>query len=294
MDVCEQLQSSYTSLSKSQKKVADYLLGHPENAAMLTTVKIALAAGVSETTVIRLAYALGYDSFKAMQKQMRSDLLERRREESPEGQGQQNEYQRMLSREIGLLMKMRDGPACFDQLQKIAARIAAADHVMVFGYYGEHTAAYQLYFLLDAIRPNVHYFRENNVGLRELAEINPKSVVIAMAFCPYCPGTLGLVEQSRSKGPYVVGITDTALSPLARLSDETVVISVAQDPETRFNGMASAMAYGQMLMAAVKDCIREEALYRARNVQNWLVQPGTVPMCLDAEWDIRQGTAGKA
>lgn len=287
MDVCEQLRSSYTSLSKSQKKVADYLFRNLESAAMLTTVKIAIAAGVSETTVIRLAYALGYDSFKAMQKQMRSDLLAWRRVESLEEQGQQNEYQKMLSREISLLMQMRDGAICFDQLQNIAARIAMADHVMVFGYYGEHTAAYQLYFLLDAIRPNVHYFRENNVGLRELAELNPKSVVIAMAFRPYCPGTLGLVEQSRDKGPYVVGITDSALSPLARLSDETVVLSVAQDPETKLNGMASAMAYGQVLMAAVKNCIREEALYRVRNVQNWLVQPGTVPMCLDAEWDIR-------
>lgn len=283
MTVCEQIKKNYANLSKSQKKVADYIFANLEYAAMKTTVKISIEAGVSETTVIRLAYALGYDSFSAMQRQIQADVVERSRTRMMEGQGEQNEYQKMLSREAALLLEMRDGGLDFAQLRNIAARIAQADHVMVFGYYGEHTAAYQLYFLLDAIRPNVHYYRENNVGFRELAELNPKSVVISMAFRPHCPGTLELVEHSKSKGPYMIAITDTPLSPIGQCSDDVVSLTVERDPETGFNCMAPVMVYNQLLLAAVKDCMRDEALYRVRNVQNWLVQPGTV----DTGWDIR-------
>ena len=64
MSVCKKIQERYDELSKAQKKVADYIAEHLEFAAMKTTVKISQAAGVSETTVIRLAYSLGYDSFK--------------------------------------------------------------------------------------------------------------------------------------------------------------------------------------------------------------------------------------
>ena len=185
--------------------------------------------------------------------------------------GEQNEYQKMLSREITRLLDLRDKLADPGQLHDLAARIAAADHVMVFGYYGEHTAAYQLFFMLDTIRPNVHYYRENNVGFREMAELNPRSVVIAISFRPYSPGTLELVQQSKGKGPYLIAITDSILNPVGQLSDEVVTIPLEQDAETGINSMAPVLAYCQVLMTAVKDADREEALYRVRNVQSQLV-----------------------
>lgn len=285
MTVCEQIQKSYSTLSKSQKKVADYVFSNLEYAAMKTTVKISMEAGVSETTVIRLAYALGYDSFSALQKQMQSDVLERARSRRVEGQGQQNVFQRMLTKEIEILLEMRDGGINFEQLQNLAMRISSADRVMVFGYYGEHTVSYELYMMLDAIRSNVHYYRENNVGFRELAELNPRSVVIAVAFPPYSPGTLELVEQSKRKGPYTIAITDSPLSPVGRLADDVVTLRVNREPETGINCMAPVMTYCYLLMDAVKGCNREESLYRIKNVQSQLVQPGVLPIRLDTGWD---------
>ena len=204
--------------------------------------------------------------------------MENNRSRHIENQGEQNEYQKMLSREITRLLDLRDKLADPGQLHDLAARIAAADHVMVFGYYGEHTAAYQLFFMLDTIRPNVHYYRENNVGFREMAELNPRSVVIAISFRPYSPGTLELVQQSKGKGPYLIAITDSILSPVGQLSDEVVTIPLEQDTETGINSMAPVLAYCQMLMTAVKDTDREEALYRVRNVQSQLVQPGALTL----------------
>ena len=278
MSVCTKIQERYDELSKAQRKVADYIAEHLEFAAMKTTVKISQAAGVSETTVIRLAYSLGYDSFSAFQNQIQEDVLDNNRSRHIENQGEQNEYQKLLSREATRLLDLRDRMADLGQLRDLAARIAAADHVMVFGYYGEHTAAYQLFFMLDTIRPNVYYYRENNVGFREMAELNPRSVVIAVSFRPYAPGTLELVQQSKSKGPYLIAITDSILSPVGQLSDEVVTVSLERDPETGINSMAPVLAYCQMLIMAVKDANREEALYRVKNVQSQLVQPGALTL----------------
>ena len=56
-----------TDLSSGQKKVARYILGHLEESSYLTLTKISREAGVSETTVVRLAYAIGFESFSSMQ-----------------------------------------------------------------------------------------------------------------------------------------------------------------------------------------------------------------------------------
>lgn len=285
MSICKDIQEKYHSLTKSQKKVADYILSNQERAAMKTTINIATEVGVSDTTIIRLAYALGYDGFNAMQKQIQEDVLESNQSRKLENIGEQNDYQKVLSRQIELLLEMRDQAIDFEQLQSVAQRISSADHVMVFGYYGEHTVAYQLYFMLDSIQPNVHYYRENTVGLRELSELNPKSVVIAMAFPPYSEGTVELVQLVQEKGCQTVVITNSTNSPIAKNADEVIVFPLEKDSVTGINCMAPVSVYTYILMLAVKNCNPQRAEYRIKNVQSQLVQPGSMPPKIDTGWN---------
>lgn len=274
--VREQIRENYSKLTKTQRKVADFIFDHMERTAVMTTVKISEAAGTSETTVIRLAYALGYDSFSQLQKQIQEDVLRQSdTRRSNEDEPDSNDYQRMLGNQIKLLAEMRREMKDAGQLRNIASRVAAADRVMVLGYYGEHTVSYELYLMLDSIRPQVHYYRENNAGYREIAELNARSVVLSISFRPYCPGTLELVQQTRERGAYMIAITDSPLSPIAQLSDEVVTLAVDQDQDTGINCMAPVMAYNFLLTSAVKDCGKEEALRRIKTVQSQLVQPGT-------------------
>ena len=101
---------------------------------------------------------------------------------------------------------------------------------------------------------------------------------------PYRPSNE--VTQGYNSGVVTVyAVTDSPLSPVARLSDAVVTLSVTRDPESGINCMAPVMTYFYLLMNAVKDCNREEALYRIQNVQSQLVQPGVVPLRLDTGWD---------
>lgn len=56
----------FNNLSTVQKKVAEYLIQQLEKAAFSKAVQIGLKAEVSETTVIRLSYALGFKGFTDM------------------------------------------------------------------------------------------------------------------------------------------------------------------------------------------------------------------------------------
>mgnify|MGYP000715459575 FL=1 len=62
-------------LSAGQKKVVQYILGHLEESSYLTLTKISREANVSETTVIRFAYSIGFESFSAMQEALQQEIL---------------------------------------------------------------------------------------------------------------------------------------------------------------------------------------------------------------------------
>src|SRR5699024_11393485 len=57
-------------MSKSQHKIADYILDNKHSAAFLTGAKLALAVGVSEATIVRFANFIGFSGYNDLQKNL--------------------------------------------------------------------------------------------------------------------------------------------------------------------------------------------------------------------------------
>ena len=58
------IRENYSSLRKSEKKAADFLLQYEGEGRELTLDQFAIGAGVSQPTVLRFIRALGYQGFK--------------------------------------------------------------------------------------------------------------------------------------------------------------------------------------------------------------------------------------
>lgn len=63
------------SLSAGQRKVAEYILNNKDEFSYATLAKLSKDISVSETTVIRFAYSLGFDSFSAMRQKLRGKFF---------------------------------------------------------------------------------------------------------------------------------------------------------------------------------------------------------------------------
>ena len=68
----QRIQSAH--LTRTEKVIADYFLEHSGSLYFLTAKDIALALGVSDTSVIRLCRTLGYRGFRELQESLRSEL----------------------------------------------------------------------------------------------------------------------------------------------------------------------------------------------------------------------------
>ena len=58
-NVIDRINHEYAKMSKGQKLIADYILKEYDKAAFMTAATLSKLVGVSESTVVRFAYALG-------------------------------------------------------------------------------------------------------------------------------------------------------------------------------------------------------------------------------------------
>src|SRR5699024_8864513 len=61
-------------MSKSQHKIADFILENPHSIPFLTGAKLAEMTGVSEATVVRFATFLGFEGYNDLQRQLATSV----------------------------------------------------------------------------------------------------------------------------------------------------------------------------------------------------------------------------
>nr|WP_272950886.1 hypothetical protein [Agrobacterium vitis] len=66
----EQLKSNYSGLRPSEQRVADLLLQDPEAFRTMSSMEIAVEAGVGEATISRVCKAVGLRGFRELRDQL--------------------------------------------------------------------------------------------------------------------------------------------------------------------------------------------------------------------------------
>ena len=75
MDFINLIKDKFEVLSKSHKKIAKYIIDNFESVIFNTASELSKKVSVSEVTVIRFAYALGFESFSHMRKAMEKSVV---------------------------------------------------------------------------------------------------------------------------------------------------------------------------------------------------------------------------
>ena len=76
-NLLNEIQKRLPNLSKGQQRIANFIISSYEQAAFMTAAKLGDSVGVSESTVVRFAYALGLDGYPALQDRMQEMVLGR-------------------------------------------------------------------------------------------------------------------------------------------------------------------------------------------------------------------------
>jgi DNA-binding MurR/RpiR family transcriptional regulator len=232
-DLFKTIQSHSSHFSKSHRKVAEYLLNHYQRAVFMTTSQLAETLGLSEPTVVRFAQSLGYSGYagflRDLEKIVHSELTGTDRFELWVHGGRKRLLgpQEVISKEIE---NLRNLWASFptDDFFKVVKEIQTSQRVYIIGLRGSaHLAQYFGYFLRKVKRP----VRMLTVGAAtdfdELMEVSSYTLVISIAFPRYPKMTVDLTRYAKQRGAKIVAITDSLVSPIARLSNISLLAPVS-------------------------------------------------------------------
>lgn len=210
----------YSAMSKGQKEIAAYLARHYEKAAFLTAAEIGKEVGVSESTVVRFAAAMGYKGFpefhRAMEQLVTKKLDNARRIEFSREHSSRTELMRaVLQSDIA---KLED---TLDTLDMAAVDVAVeavlkAETVYIIGIRQCAPLAESLHFYLHMVCPHVVLLDSTSTSeiFEQMMRISDRDVMIGISFPRYSMRTLKAMEFAGNRNARIITITDSVYSPM--------------------------------------------------------------------------------
>ena len=228
-DILSMLQEKSYSFSKGQRAIASYIIDAYDKAAFMTAQKLGKTVGVSESTVVRFAMELGFDGYPAMQKAMQEMVVNRltsvqRIEVTNDRLGDQDILSMVIQSDIEKLRQTAETVSRQDFAAAIET-ILKARRVYIMGSRSTAVLASFLGHYLRHMLDSVHVVTSSGASemFEQIIGIDERDAVIAFSFPRYSTATFKGVQFCQKTGAKVIGITDSALSPLGRSSDQVLL-----------------------------------------------------------------------
>lgn len=223
-ELLQKLENGYSKFSKGQKKLADYIREDYDKAAFLTAAKMGKEVGVSESTVVRFATALGYDGYPGFQKALgelvRMELNSIQRMEVTYGRISQGEILSTVLESDIEKIKLTMDAIDHEAFEVAVDTILNAGKIYVIGIRSCAPLASFLSFYLNLICDHVTSVHTNSSSeiFEQLLRVGENDVVIGISFPRYSMRTLKALEFASNRKAKVITLTDSIHSPMTLYS----------------------------------------------------------------------------
>lgn len=264
VDFDQMIREHFDQLTKSEKRIANYLRQNQDESAFLSAGEIAARLDLSEATMVRFARTLGFDGYPAMraalQEKFRSLATHsaRLRSKLDELHESGDIFERLVASEINFLTESLQ-TLDRDAFNAAVELLRTHQRIFVFGL-GPSTS---LVDLLDIrlTRSARHVIPLRTSG-REMLEplllMNSTDLLIAIGFFNMTPGLQMVLDYASQHKTPVILVTDT-LGPL--VEDEVdIVLSARRGPVSAFHSLTVPMTIINALMLALSAVDEEKVM----------------------------------
>ena len=252
-DMIQRLNLSGSRLSKSHRRIAEYILQHYDKAVFMTAAKLGEMVNVSESTVVRFAVALGYEGYpelqQALQELVRHRLTATQRFEMSSDISQEEVLSTVLKADMQNIRSTIDGIDNAAFLRAVQV-ISGARRIYILGLRSAaplaQSAGYYLHYIFDDVR--VVAAGSTDV-FEAISRIEASDVLLGISFPRYSSRTIEAMSFARSRHAQVIGLTDGPMSPLHEVAD--ICLSMRTDMASFVDSMAAPMSVINALIVAL-------------------------------------------
>ena len=214
------IEQVYPELSKSHKKIADFVLQNYEKAAYYTAAKLGQETDISESTVVRFATSLGFDGYPEFQDALQDDIKGKlttlqRMEIASLKMSNEDVLSKVLSNDRASIKETLQNVSR-DDFKKAAKAINKAEKIYIVGIRSSAPLANFIYFYFKMVYNNVVLIDTASASemFEKIFKISKKDVCIAISFPRYSKTVAKTLEYVKDKGAKIIAITDSNNSPI--------------------------------------------------------------------------------
>lgn len=266
----ELLEARYPTLGKQRQRVVKYVADNLKTAVFMTVNQLAEQVGVDAATVVRTAQDLGFRGYGEFIERARGHFLETltpyeiARREIQKSPGPEQAVLDSVQQEIENLQRLT-AEINTKQILGVAKRISKANRILVVGIDLASTLSGHLGYILQSLGLNTTIASSGGGRLRNhLTAIREGDLVIAITFRRGLRETVGAAQTARDGGAYVVGITDSDLSPLVKVCHEYILASINSHSFT--GSYVAPLAIINALIVALVNCSPAQILKALSNI----------------------------
>ena len=221
----------------------------------MTATKLAESSGVSESTVVRFAFTLGFDGFPELQKALRELIRTRltsiqRIEITNDRIGTGSVLSSVIGSDIEKL-KATLGQIDGEAFENAVKSLIGADNIYIIGARSSSILVQFFGFNLGLVLDNVRQI--NNAGGSELIEqlvrVKKGDVLFAVSFPRYSKRIIQAVRFAKDNGAKVIALTDISSSPIASFSD--ILLTAKTDMAAFADSLVAPLSVINALIVAV-------------------------------------------
>ncbi|MFC4625946.1 MurR/RpiR family transcriptional regulator [Daeguia caeni] len=272
MSIRDRLTDGTIDFTRSELKIVRHLLSNYPAAGLNTVAHLAIAAGVSNPTVVRLINKLGFEGYPEFQHALLSEVQERM--SSPLSMldtrkpqvGQGNFYQQFLNASIHGLETAQTmlPPHDFEQAVELAADMNCRIHCLGGRFSG--FLAGLLWSHMKQLRPDSYWINGPQADqVDQLVDFSRKDILFVYDYRRYQMGTIRFAKQAANQGTRIVLFTDRWLSPIAEFA--TLTLTAPVDTISPYDTMVPAMAQTEALIAALTARLADQSRDRIRQIE---------------------------
>lgn len=239
------ISSVYASLTKSEKKVADIVVGDPEATAFCTITDLAEKADVAEASVIRFCRKLGFGGYQEFKLSMVQGLS------SPtklaygeiEDSDTLNAIASKLTMQNTQVIENTTSLLDVNSLQKAIDAMLEASKIFFFGVGSSGITAQDIEYRLMRLGFNVHAAADAHIIAMNTALVKKGDVVVGISSSGSTKDLVDAIKLAKSNNAFVICITNHARSPITKYAD---VVLLGTSSETPLQGGAFSSKLAQM------------------------------------------------
>lgn len=247
------INEKYDTFSKMHKKLADYILNNSDKAILLSTSELANVSGVSEATIIRFTYKLGFSGYREFQKALLNSIkytiTTLQRFDISKDVSESELIHSQVNSDI------TDINTTFSKLDpntilEAAKEIDKSKRVFILGLRTSNLLAQYLAHYLKMMTFQVVSVESTLKEPYEyLINMTEDDILICMSFPRYSQRTLESAKRINKRGFRIISITDSESSPIYKYSKISLIANSSM--HTFFDSMVSPLAVINTLILAI-------------------------------------------